>query len=65
MRDRINVRIAKEWGQHYVFVHDAEPDESWDYDEEDIPCLTRKESLPVYSEAIVRLTKVVANAVMP
>jgi len=76
------IRIAKEWGQPYVFVHDAEPDESWDYDEEDIPCLTlccpisgdmhsdagcltRKESLPVYSEAIVRLTKVVANAVMP
>lgn len=75
------IRAAKEWGQHYVFVHDAEPDESWDYDEEDIPCLslccpisgdmhsdagclTRKESLPVYSEAIVRLTKVVTNAVM-
>lgn len=24
----------------YTFVHDAEPDESWDYDEEDVPCFT-------------------------
>lgn len=72
------VRAAKELGQPYVFVHDAEPDESWDCDEEDIPCLTlccpiygdmhsnegcltRKESLPIYSETIVRLTKVVCH----
>lgn len=75
------VRVAKGWGQPYAFVHDAEPDESWDYDEEDIPCLTlccpilgdmhssrgclaRKESLPVYSEAIVRFTKVVADTLI-
>lgn len=75
------IRAAKEWGQRYVFVHDAEPDESWDYDEEDIPCLTlcypiygdmhsnegcltRKNSLPIYSEAIARFTKVATNAVI-
>lgn len=75
------IRSVKEWGQNYVFVHDAEPDESWDYDEEDIPCLAlccpisgdmhsdkgclvREESLPVYSEAIVRVTKVVTDIVM-
>lgn len=74
------IRAAKDWEQPYVFVHDAEPDESWDYDEEDIPCLTlccpiygdmhsnkgclaRKESLPVYSEAIERLTKVVEGMI--
>ncbi len=72
------IRTVKEWESNYGFVHDAEPDESWDYDENDIPCLTlccpikgdmhsnagclaRKESLPVYSEAIVRLSNAISQ----
>lgn len=75
------ISTIKEWGQNYAFVHDAEPDESWDYDEEDIPCLTlccpikgdmhsdegcltRKELLSVYSEAIVRLSNVVMETTL-
>lgn len=74
------IRAAKDWGQPYVFVHDAEQDESWDYDEEDIPslslccpiygdmhsnqgCLARKESLTVYSDAIVKFTQTVKDTI--
>ncbi len=66
------IKALEDWGERYDFLHDAEPDESWDYDEAEIPCLTlcipilgdmhsdngcftRKASLPVYCEAIVRV----------
>ncbi len=73
------IKEFKAWGYNYEFVHDAEPDESWEYDEADIPCLTlcipikgdmhsdagcfsRKESLPIYSEAIVKLLKAIQTS---
>lgn len=34
------IETVKPFEGSYTFVHDAEPDESWDYDEEDIPCFT-------------------------
>lgn len=34
------VEILKPYDGKYSYVHDAEPDESWDYDEYGIPCFT-------------------------
>lgn len=34
------VEILKDYNAKMGFVHDAEPDESWEYDEHDIPCFT-------------------------
>ena len=34
------VEALKPYERKYTLVHDAEPDEAWDYDEKDIPCLT-------------------------
>ncbi len=32
------IKTLDQYRYKYKFVHDAEPDETWDYDEEDIPC---------------------------
>ncbi len=34
------VEILSPYSGKYAYVHDAEPDESWDYDEYGIPCFT-------------------------
>ena len=34
------VELLKPYDGKYSYVHDAEPDESWDYDEYSIPCFT-------------------------
>lgn len=34
------VEILKQYKEQMGFIHEAEPDESWEYDENDIPCFT-------------------------
>ena len=34
------VELLKPYNAKYTYMHDAEPDESWDYDEYGIPCFT-------------------------
>ena len=34
------VELLKPYSGKYAYIHDAEPDESWDYDEYGIPCFT-------------------------
>lgn len=34
------VETLEKYKEHYGFIHDSEPDESYDYDEEDVPCFS-------------------------
>lgn len=42
------VETLKPYEGQYFFLHNAEPDETWDYDEYGIPCMTL--SAPVYGD---------------
>lgn len=42
------IEILKPYKGKYAFVHDAEPDESWDYDEYGLPCFTL--TVPIFGD---------------
>lgn len=42
------VELLKQYEGKYLFVHDAEPDESWEYDEEEIPTFSL--CIPTYGD---------------
>lgn len=42
------IKSLEPYNDQYKLVHDAEPDESWDYDEAEIPCFTL--CLPIYGD---------------